>query len=573
MNRRYRLVTFLAGLVVVALAVPVAAVPTAGAPEEPLDAIAMASGQQPDRFDGATGPVTKDGLAAAGVADDEGHPGRTGRAPAPPDHAPAHGRGNPEPPSGPDTAPFLVGAAATSADPEAPYDDICLGGYGSWCGMPMTDILHPLFARGLAVTGEEGEGETLVVVTVTAAGLFAAYKPEWGEVGAQAIRQGIAERTGLTASDVILQSDHSHASPDTIGIWGGVTVAYMEQLRDAAIDAGVRAVEARQPAEISVATVEGPPLRTLYDGPPTDRADLDFRVLFADAPDGERIATFVNYSPHATVLGNTGGLASGDWPAIAAEIVEDRGWGTGVATVGAIGATDWEERGSGVKNEQEARARIQRLLDEAEEARVAVDGDEVAVTSTFIREPLAQPILLANLLPPVPGEPAGQDGTLSIERSFAPPWLTGPVMGTVVSTARVGDVLLWSNPGEAFPQMQFRIRDGVEARAHFPIGAANDFLGYMTDDPDAYRQAFEAGTVFYLAGCPDRDLRGAVGLEDGCNDHWTLMVSPTIGSHVTCTTQDAAEGLGFEVDDGSRQAACPALTASDQAEADAIPPP
>jgi hypothetical protein len=31
------------------------------------------------------------------------------------------------------------------------------------------------------------------VVTVTPVGLFAAYKPEWGEVGARAIREGIAE--------------------------------------------------------------------------------------------------------------------------------------------------------------------------------------------------------------------------------------------------------------------------------------------------------------------------------------------------------------------------------------------
>jgi hypothetical protein len=525
----------------------------------------VGEGTGPDDGDGPPPRADATGLAEPGAASATGRDG-------PPDHAPAHGRrggrdGDVDEPTRPD---FLVGAAAVSADPEAPYDGMCLGGYGAFCGMPMQDILHPLFARALAITGEQGEGDTLVVVTVTAVGLFADYKPEWGEVGAQAIRERIAERTGLAPSNVVLQSDHSHASPDTIGIWGGVTVEYMEQLRDAAVAAGVQAVEAREPADLTVATVEGPPLRTLYDAPPTDVADLDFRVLYADAPDGRRVATFVNYSPHATVLGNTRGRASGDWPAIAAEMVETRDGGTGVATIGAIGATDWEERGSGVKTEAEARERLTRLLDEAEQARVPVGSDEVAVRATFIREVLAQPILALNLLPTIPGELAGQDGSVSIQRATTPPWLTGAVMGTVVSTARVGDVLLWSNPGEAFPQMQFRVRDGVDALAHFPIGAANDFLGYQTDDLATYRQAFEAGTALYLVGCPDRELRRTLGFDDGCNDHWTLMVSPTIGTHVVCSTQSAAEQFGFVVDPDTRNSRCPALTATDQQEADVL---
>jgi hypothetical protein len=84
----------------------------------------------------------------------------------------------------------------------------------------------------------------------------------------------------------------------------------------------------------------------------------------------------------------------------------------------------------------------------------------------------------------------------------------------------------------------------------------------MTGDADAYAQAFENGAG-WVAGCPDRVVRELLGMEEQCNDHWGLMASPTIGMHVVCTAQEAAERLGFAVDPDSRHDLCPALTATD----------
>jgi hypothetical protein len=465
-------------------------------------------------------------------------------------------------------APFLVGAAASSADPEGSYEGICIGGYGAFCTRPMTEVRDPLFARAIAITGEGGEGDTLIVVTTTATGLFSQYKSHWGEVGATDIRRIVAERTGVPAGNIIVQSDHSHAAPDTIGIWGGVTVAYMERLRDAAVDAAVTAFEEREPAVVSVGTADGPPLKTSYDRPPTNMADDELRVLFAEDRSGRAVATLLNYSPHATVLGSSNrGGASGDWTAWAAEELEFAHGGVGVAAIGAIGATDWNKVGATEEErEAEARHRIRRLVSEAYAGRQAVGGDEVAVRTTLLREPLAAPVLTANLLPGIPSPGVGvADGAVSMERATTPPALTGLAVGTYASAARVGDVLLSAFPGEAFPQLQAALVDGVEARAHFVIGAANDFLGYMAAGEDTYLQALENGTLF-LAGCPDSDLRKALGRQGGCNDHWTLMVSPTIGRHTLCTVQAAAEEIGFDV--AGQEAACPILTALDTPEED-----
>ena len=77
------------------------------------------------------------------------------------------------------------------------------------------------------------------------------------------------------------------------------------------------------------------------------------------------------------------------------------------------------------------------------------------------------------------------------------------------------------------------------------------------DSEDAYLQTLQEGATF-LAGCPEEALIGGV---PACPDHWTFMVSPTIGTHVQCTAQDAAEQLGMTV--SKRNSRCGELTALD----------
>ncbi|PSP89579.1 hypothetical protein BRC90_04450 [Halobacteriales archaeon QS_4_69_34] len=481
---------------------------------------------------------------------------------------------------------FLVGAAKASMNPEPPFEDVCLGGYGAFCARPMESVRNDLFARALAVTGDAAggppanargppagrpgrgppEAETLIVVTATAAGLFAAYKEAVGPYGCQPIREGIAAETGVPAGNVLVQGDHSHAAPDTIGIWGGVPASFFERLHDAAVKAATAAFRSREACGLSVGTTEAP-IESLYREPPGSATDDEFRVLFAER-DGERVATFVNYSPHPTVLGGQhSGGASGDWPAWAADRVETRAGGTGVAAVGALGAQDWGrgKAGSSDRREANARARLDRALDGAYAARRPIEGSVVGVESTFVREQLAQPVLAGNLLPGAPGGPFA-DGELSIDRSITPPWLTGDTVGTVVSAARVGDLFVGTAPGEPFPEVFDAVRERVDAREHMLLGVTNDFLGYMTVDPETYAQVTRQGAGF-LAGCPEETLLEAVDNPDpACPDHWTLMVSPTIGRHVVCSLRDGAASLGFDTD--GEWPDCPVLTASDDVAAD-----
>jgi hypothetical protein len=470
----------------------------------------------------------------------------------------------PKPPKPSKERVFEVGAAKRLTNPTA-GERLCLGGYGS-CpdggGRTMTHVRDDMYARALAVSVKD---DGLILVHTTNIGLFASYKADG--VGIYHLRQEVGRRTGVPADRVIVQADHSHSGPDTIGIWGGVPESWLRYLQAQAVDAAVAAWEARRPARVYVGTADGPGITSSYQSEPNLSTDDEFRLLWAnDLVTGERIATLSNYSPHATVLGSSNKGASGDWPEWAAQIAEARFGGTGLGGVGTLGREDFGTDESRTLDEQEAeaRARLDRMMSDALAAGAEVPArDGVDVQSVYFTEPIAQPILFANLLPEGAVDAGGYD--ISIDRDTDAPWLKGTTLGTYAGAARIGDVFFGMSPGEPFPQIQEYLRDegGVTgARAYFHLGATNDFLGYMVRPLEAYPQVAVEGAGF-LIGCPEEEIFKNTGVpyDEACTDHWTLMVSPTIGSHVACTIQDAAVAVGFG--SGARDDECGALTALD----------
>ncbi len=457
---------------------------------------------------------------------------------------------------------FLAGAAQESASLSA-VGFLCLGGYDLNCGRRATIEHDPLTVEAFALTGENGE--SLVVVKTINVGYFAEYKDTLGADGIHAVRQRIAREVSLLggklpADQIIVTSDHSHHGPDTIGIWGGVDGEYLQQMADAAVRAGVAAWQAREPARLFASSIEGPPTKSSYDNPPTNDPDPEFRLLTAETAKGKHIGSWVNYSPHATVLSSDNDQATGDWTAWANQIVHEMWGGVGIGLVGALGAMDWNKSGDNPAREAEARARLRSMLTAARAARFEIADGTVAVKTTFIREPVTAPALI--LLTNSPGVQTEQL-TVKVERQILPPWSGGAVIGTQVTSARIGEVFVSTFPGEPFPQLHYALKQGgiVGPRMVFTLGAAQDFLGYMVRTDDQYQQAAQEGTL-YLAGCPDHEIGVPAGVQEGeCTDHWSLMVSPTIGRHALCAHQNAAEGLGFV--SGPQDDDCAVLTATD----------
>lgn len=362
---------------------------------------------------------------------------------------------------------------------------------------------------------------------------------------------------------------------------------------------------------------------SLYSAAPNAVVDHEFRLLEARRPaDGSAIAIFANYSPHATVLDDDSNpKLSGDWTGWFAEMADSADANTiGLATVGALGRTDFDSArysGEGLpgddKNlhrERDARARLKffvealyRSMPGSAVAGVTplqplrgsgVDGAEV-----FLREPVTNPIFYGNYAPylGVPDFDGSYppDMQASIDRNVAPPFLTGNLLGTFAGAFRIGDVFFATAPGEEFPNAQACLRDGCadgtgmpgriigggtgEPQMHFFLGATNDFLGYMGPTL-GYDQVVAQGAL-YLAGCPIPGGDGEVAIRDAlnpltqplgydagrlgdpssCPDHFILMSSPSIGDHVNCAIQTAAQEIGFGIEDATP--ACVLLSATD----------
>jgi hypothetical protein len=422
------------------------------------------------------------------------------------------------------SAPGLrVGAAKRDITPTtttAPPDgSVYLGGYGFGPERPSTGVIEPIFVRAFVVSGPEG---TVAFAQNETQGAPAAHKD--GPYGLIDVGEAVEAATAgaIPRSHVVVGSDHSHAGPDTTGVWGGLPESYLTFLRDQTVAAIVDAYESRQQADLWTGAIDATDLiRSQFDEPPNVVVDGELRVLVATEPGdaSKPLAALINYAAHATVMGSGNTLISGDWPSVVSDGVERTlGVDTAVVMVADVGRTQPQRDLGGGDTDEERLRSYGALVEERALLAIAdlepVEGDEVAATQRFLREPYSNPLSPIALLAGI------------ISRSDAAPWLSEETIGTVVSAARVGNVLFAAVPGEGYPAIQLAMVERVDASQHFLFGLANDQLGYLI--------APEEGYPDILAAAPD-------------NDNAVFNVSPKIGDHVQCALLAAAEEIGFVV--------------------------
>src|SRR3954454_9209004 len=283
---------------------------------------------------------------------------------------------------GPKAAGYLVGGDVESINPTAAMlanNDFFLGGYGFGSGRPgnavnvpgASDALGNRFATGIlgdhsynqfpsADGTAESDGvhsrafavsggkHTIVLGMIETQGYFDAYKQ--GPFGINEIRKDASQQIGdlaasikagdpqpghgndhiappvPSASEIVVDSDHSHGGPDTAGVWGGVPTSYLKLVHDRTVTAIVEAWQRMRPASLVYGTtkagVQGvdpdsmDPLTTnQFRGDPNNSStDDELRVLQArDLTTGDTIVTYVNLSAHATVLGSDNLYVTSDY--------------------------------------------------------------------------------------------------------------------------------------------------------------------------------------------------------------------------------------------------------------------
>ncbi|MFL5893903.1 MAG: hypothetical protein ACJ76Z_02165 [Thermoleophilaceae bacterium] len=392
--------------------------------------------------------------------------------------------------------------------------------------------------------------DSVALADIENQGCFAQNKQGFGLVS---MRKLVQARTNgaLKADQVDVQCDHSHGGPDLIGAWGGVPTKYLEFVQNQTVDAIVDAFNHRRSADLYYGTAEsgvegrtgGPPedqdplLTNQMGNDPTgenDVMDSELRVLQARDPGtGAPIATILNLNAHPTVLGSSNRMATGDWPQLANKLMTQDAatFGSQAMTiVGTLGRQqpargDCPDQALAAKGDSDPAEAICKLTQYSQRVlareKVALDptrlhrvgGKPVVVAKTyFIQDPADNVGILAlNDVGDLIGAP--------IMRSNTPPWRTATVVGTVTGSVRIGDVLISSMPGEAYPQIPLAVRDGVGGsglKGFMTAGLSNDQLGYIIAPlPESYPYVL---------------VRGAQG-----NDNILFNISQTLGERLTCS--------------------------------------
>jgi hypothetical protein len=479
---------------------------------------------------------------------------------------------------------YTVGMAARdiSLDPNGTFagQPVYLGGFGfgnGRVGDRVAGVENPgpkpadnglAYDKGRSAQGNLADGlhvratvisagsRSFAIADIENQGCFVQNKQGYGLLG---MRTAVAAATDgeLPASRVFIQCDHSHGGPDLIGAWGGVPTQYLRLVQDQTVAAIVDAFEHQRPADLWYGTaqsgVEGrnkvpedrqPLLTNQMLNDPTgvnDSMDDELRVLQArDPKTGAPFATLLNLNAHPTVLGSSNRMATGDWPQFANTLMTQDAatFGTEAMTiVGTLGrqqpargdCTDTTKTGVDASI-CKVTAYAQRVI---ERTRIALAGAKrvsgrpsVVARSYLIQDPATNAGIFAFNLA---GDPVG----VPIMRTTSPPWLTGTVIGTVTGSARIGDVLLSSMPGEAYPHIPLAVRDaleGSEIRGFMTAGLSNDQLGYIISPlPEAYPRVLVAGA--------------------GGNDNILFNMSQTLGERLTCSL---LRGAGEVTGNGTR---------------------
>jgi hypothetical protein len=478
--------------------------------------------------------------------------------------------GNPpdgeEPPGGA----FLIGAAKRTLNPTlevAPPDgQVFLGGYGLGATRRSTGVMGSgAWVRAFVV--DNGQS-AIALVESDNQGTFVAYQIGRAQAGTIDIAKAVeAARPGLRADHIVIASDHSHAGQDLVGVWGGVPNEYLEFVKEQTVAAIVEAYDRREPANLLVGSVGGIvagdassilnsqfddssctpnptpedsghtklPCTEPGDFPNWDLVDASVRVLRATRPDGSTIATFVNFAAHATVMGSGNHLISPDWPGPTAEKLEDALGGTAVVMPGTNGRTQ-PDRGSGSDPEKldAYSTTVSSLALQAVTGSIPVSGNEVAAKKRLIFEVADNAGLLALTFAGGAGCTVANELCIPIMRANTPPWISGDVIGTVVSAVRIGNVLFTGTPGEPYPQIAFGIQQAVDAGIPGAADITHHFQFSLADDQIGYLIAPTKGVPF---AAEKTALTG--------NDNFLFNVAATVGDHVMCTAIDLAIDIGL----------------------------
>ncbi len=406
--------------------------------------------------------------------------------------------------------PYRIGASAVvitpPVDPTSP--PVWLAGYG--LGRQAERRHDDIFARAICIRDDR------FGIAIVACDLIGLFRDEVLE-----IRRQVSElRLDPPVDYVLVSSTHTHAGPDTIGIWGpfgqtGITPGFLKQVRTGCVEAIRRAHQAARPATLRIATADvNAKAELVGDSRLPKVIDSRLTVIQATGTDGRTVATLVNMPCHPEVLGGKNRQLSSDFPSTMRQYLEDRYGGVAVYNSGSIGGllSPREPRTNPFTSEplpadeigqMETYGRIIGRIAEQALATAEPLSGPVRARAKEVLIPVWNPMYrvamaMGTLHRPVydaKGEPIAASQPAATSR----PETEELCMKTEVGLIEIGSLQIAAIPGELYPEIALgRYQRPQEANADYPgaplepavfplmtarykmvIGLANDEIGYI----------------------------------------------------------------------------------------------
>jgi hypothetical protein len=290
-----------------------------------------------------------------------------------------------------------AGAAQSVITPEWPTErSVYLAGFGH--NRVASGVHDDLYARCLSLGIAT---QTLVLCSVDLIGLF------YDDV--LTIRRAFQQKAPA-ASFLVVASTHTHAGPDTLGLYGpkpletGIDGRYLDWLDQRIASTAADAVRSMQPALLELGRDDHPLLEQLQgvDRPPRVKDPFLFAMRLLARSTGETIATIVNWSDHPEVLGRKNTQITSDYPHWVRAYLEKQFGGTALFFSGSIGKVSPlgdqvslldPETGKIAADESWRKAEllgieIGRLAERALKAAKQVDLDALSIQSEMVFVPM-----------------------------------------------------------------------------------------------------------------------------------------------------------------------------------------
>jgi len=199
-----------------------------------------------------------------------------------------------------------------------------------WAFGSSVGVLDDLYAKVLLL---ESDGRKAAIVTADLIGFNTEY--------ATTIREGIANKVDMNASDVLVSCSHTHSGPATMFLrrWGEIDEDFVHVVERQIIGAAAVASTEMQEARIGVGKGRAADVGINRRNMESGSLDEEVGVIRIDNSQGEMMAVLMNYSCHPVAAHNYKNLISADYPGYAMGVIEKAKEGRVIAfhTTGAGG--------------------------------------------------------------------------------------------------------------------------------------------------------------------------------------------------------------------------------------------